>query len=101
VIRTKPLPIIDPDNRSFPDWNTLVNFDVGIGLRIFFNRWLAAIVEVRDLIYSEKIESLNIAANPTDNKLWYDTGTHITNNVQLQVGLSFFLPTSFEYRLPK
>jgi outer membrane beta-barrel protein len=102
LIRTKPLPIIDPDNRSFPDWNNLVNFDVGIGLRIFFNRWLGFIVEVRDLIYSEKLERLTInTANPTNKADWYDTGTHITNNVQLQVGLSFFLPTSFEYRLPK
>jgi hypothetical protein len=32
---------------------------------------------------------------------WYDPNTHFTNDVQLQVGLSFFLPTSFEYRLPK
>ncbi len=102
IIRTKPIPIIDPDNRSFPDWNTLVNFDVGIGFRIFFNRWLAAIIEVRDLIYSEKIEALNISpTDPTNPNTWYDNGTHLTNDVQLQVGLSFFLPTSFEYRLPK
>jgi outer membrane beta-barrel protein len=107
LIRTKPLPIIDPDNRSFPDWNNLVNFDVGIGFRIFFNRWLAAIIEVRDLIYSEKIEALTIAPgtgtphSATDPTTWYDTGTHITNDIQMQVGLSFLLPTSFEYRLPK
>jgi outer membrane beta-barrel protein len=102
VIRTKPIPIIDPDNRSFPNWNTLVNFDVGIGFRIFFNRWLAAIIEVRDLIYSEKIEALNISpTQPTNPATWYDNQTHLTNDVQLQVGLSLFLPTSFEYRLPK
>ncbi len=101
LIRTKPIPIIDPDNRSFPDWNNLVNFDVGIGFRIFLNRWLAAILEVRDLIYSEKIEALTIDPVPTNKAKWYDDGTHITNNVQMQVGLSFFLPTSFEYRLPK
>ncbi len=102
LIRTKPISIIDPDNRSFPTWNNLVNFDVGIGLRIFFNRWLAAIVEVRDLIYSEKLENKNIdQLNPTNQAEWYDTGTHITNDVQLQFGLSIFLPTSFDYRLPK
>ncbi|HXN31596.1 MAG TPA: outer membrane beta-barrel domain-containing protein [Polyangiaceae bacterium] len=101
IIRTKPIPIIDPDNRSFPDWNTLLNFDVGIGFRIFFNRWMAAILEVRDLIYSEKIEALGIASDPSDKSKWYDTSAHLTNDVQLQVGLSFFLPTSFEYRLPK
>jgi len=28
-------------------------------------------------------------------------GVDITNNFQANVGLSFFLPFSFEYRLPK
>ena len=60
VIRTKPIPVIDPDNRTF-NWNTLVNFDVGIGLRIFFNRWLAAVLEVRDIMYFEKIENITVA----------------------------------------
>jgi outer membrane beta-barrel protein len=111
LIRTKPVAVIDPDNRKF-DWNNLVNFDVGIGFRIFFSRWMAAILEVRDIIYSERIESTTIASgstslpsndpnSPLNPSTWYDQGTHITNDVQLQLGLSFFLPTSFEYRLPK
>jgi outer membrane beta-barrel protein len=111
LIRTRPIPIIDPDNRKF-DWNNLINFDVGIGLRIFFSRWLAAVLEVRDIIYFDKIESLTVAPgstslpltslqNPLNPSTWYDKDTHFTNDVQLQVGLSIFLPTSFEYRLPK
>jgi outer membrane beta-barrel protein len=107
VIRTKPIPVIDPDNRSF-DWNTLVNFDVGIGLRIFFNRWLAAVLEVRDIMYFDKIENTNVAVgaigtpqSPTNPSTWYDPSTHFTNDVQLQIGLSLFLPTSFDYTLPK
>ena len=110
VIRTKPEAVIDPDNRKF-DWNTLVNFDVGIGLRIFFNRWVAAVVEVRDLMFFDKIEATSIAPlatapatnaqSPLNPATWYDQNTHFTNDVQMQVGLSFFLPTSFEYRLPK
>jgi outer membrane beta-barrel protein len=102
LIRTRPIPVIDPDNRSFPTWNNLINFDVGIGFRIFFNRWLSAVLEFRDLIYSERIESITInSQDPTNQSNWYDQGTHITNDVQMQVGLSFLLPTSFEYRLPK
>jgi len=111
VIRTEPIAVIDPDNRKF-DWNNLVNFDVGIGFRIFFTRWLAAILEVRDIMYFEKIESLTIAqgstslpasdpTSPLNPNTWYDSGTHFTNDVQLQLGISLFLPTSFEYRLPK
>jgi outer membrane beta-barrel protein len=103
VIRTRPIPVIDPDNRKF-DWNNYVNFDVGIGFRIFFNRWLAAVFEVRDIMYFEKIEAVTIATNPADQvnpKTWYDPDTHFTNDIQMQVGLSMFLPTSFDYRLPK
>ncbi len=110
VIRTKPEAVIDPDNRKF-DWNTLVNFDVGIGLRIFFNRWVAAVVEVRDLMFFDRIEATTLAPSSTlpasnpqsqlNPATWYDSNTHFTNDVQMQVGLSFFLPTSFEYRLPK
>jgi outer membrane beta-barrel protein len=111
LIRTQPIPVIDPDNRKF-DWNNLVNFDVGLGFRIFFNRWLAAVLEVRDLMYFEKIENLSVASgsaalgpnnpnSPTNPATWYDPNTHFTNDVQLQVGLSILLPTSFEYRLPK
>jgi outer membrane beta-barrel protein len=103
-IRTKPLPIIDPDNRSFPNWNTLINFDVGIGLRLFVNRWFGIILEIRDLIYSEKLEALAINPDPVQARspsTWYDNGTHITNDVQFQFGFTFFFPTTFEYRLPK
>jgi outer membrane beta-barrel protein len=111
LIRTEPIAVIDPDNRKFT-WNNLVNFDVGIGFRIFFTRWLAATLEVRDLIFFDKIENTKVASgsptlplsdpnNPLNPNTWYDPNTHLTNDVQLQVGLSFFLPTSFEYRLPK
>ena len=111
IIRTEPIAVIDPDNRKFT-WNNLVNFDIGIGVRIFFTRWLAAVLEVRDIVFFDKIENLSVAQgsttlplndpnNPLNSKTWYDNSTHPTNDVQLQVGLSIFLPTSFEYRLPK
>jgi hypothetical protein len=44
---------------------------------------------------------LNDPTNPLNPATWYDPNTHFTNDVQLQVGISLFLPTSFEYRLPK
>jgi outer membrane beta-barrel protein len=111
VIRTEPIAVIDPDNRKFT-WNTFVNFDIGLGFRIFFTRWLAAVIEVRDIMFFDKIEALTVAQgsttlpltdpnNPLNPATWYDPNTHFTNDVQLQVGISLFLPTSFEYRLPK
>jgi outer membrane beta-barrel protein len=108
VIDTRPIPVIDPDNRNF-SFKPKINFDIGIGLRIFFNRWFAAILEIRDYIYSEQIESTSIAASSTspnctgcatDPNTWFGPN-QITNDVQAQVGFSIFLPFSWEYRLPK
>jgi outer membrane beta-barrel protein len=102
LIRTQPIAIIDPDNRKFTDWNNNLNFDVGLGFRIFFTRWLAATIEVRDLIYLEETEALTInQADPTNSKYWTNPNNQLTNDVQLQLGISLFLPTSFEYKLPK
>lgn len=111
IVRTRPVPVIDPDNRKF-EWNTLVNFDAGIGFRIFFSRWLAAVLEVRDIVYFERLENLQVATgspslpltdknNPLNPDTWYDPNTHLTNDIQAQIGISVFLPTSFEYTLPK
>jgi outer membrane beta-barrel protein len=100
AISTRPIPIIDPDNRSF-SFKPKVDFDVGIGLRIFFNRWFAAILEVRDYIYSEQLEALTISQTaPANASTWYGSN-QLTNDVQAQVGVSIFLPFSWEYRLPK
>jgi hypothetical protein len=40
------------------------------------------------------------AAQVKDEKTWYGD-SKLTNAVQAQVGVSIFLPFSWEYRLPK
>lgn len=104
AIATRPIAVIDPDNRSFKwgEKNPKVAFNVGIGLRIFFNRWFAAVAEVRDYIFQDKLESLTVAAGAAaqNPNTWYGDAK-LTNNVQAQLGLSIFLPFSWEYRLPK
>jgi outer membrane beta-barrel protein len=100
---TRPIAVIDPDNRNF-NWKAKLDVDLGIGLRIFLNRWFAATLEVRDYIYSEQLEALTVAvtqAGQQDPGTWYDPGSHLTNAVQAQLGVSIFLPFSWEYRLPK
>lgn len=99
AISTRPIPVIDPDNRGF-DWGTNIAFNAGIGLHIFFNRWLAATLEVRDYVFNDTLENTVIADAATDPTTW--TGeTQLTNNVQAQMGIAIFFPFSFEYRLPK
>ncbi len=106
AMTVRPIPVIDPDNRGF-DWKTNIAFNAGIGLRIFFNRWLAATLEVRDYVFNDKLENTCIAGSPgcppgdpRDRSTW-DGETKLTNNVQAQLGISIFFPFSFEYRLPK
>lgn len=102
VLSTRPIPVIDPDNRNFA-FEAKLAFNAGLGLRIFFNRWFAADLEIRDYIYNEKLESLTIAATQQqqqDKGTWFGE-SKITNNVQAQLGISVFLPFSWEYRLPK
>jgi outer membrane beta-barrel protein len=102
AISTRPIPVIDPDNRFF-EYKTKLAFNAGLGARIFFNRWFAAVLEIRDYIFIEELENLNSnfndreAANP-DN--WYGDN-ELTNNVAAQFGVSIFMPFKFEYRLPR
>lgn len=102
AISTRPIPVIDPDNRNF-EFEPKLAFNAGLGLRIFFTRWFAAILEVRDYIYNEKLENTEIAptiAEQQNEDTWFGD-SKLTNHVQAQVGVSIFLPFSFEYRLPR
>jgi outer membrane beta-barrel protein len=106
ALSTRPIAVIDPDNRNFK-YKPKVDFNVGIGLRIFLNRWFAANLEVRDYIYNEQLENLSIAqgpirsgTGPDESSKWFGEN-RLTNNVQAQLGVSIFLPFGWEYRLPK
>lgn len=102
IMRTRPLSVIDPDNRRFEFDNRLA-FSVGIGLRVFLNRWFAVTGELRDYIYQEQLEATTVAATAAGQRnenTWFGE-TQLTNNVQAQIGISVFLPFSWEYRLPK
>lgn len=101
LISNRPIPVVDPNNRNFAYETKLTLGNPGIGLRIFFNRWFAAMLEVRDYIFSDRLENLSVAVDPTDPASWYDDKSYLTNAVQAQLGVSIFLPFSFDYRLPK
>jgi outer membrane beta-barrel protein len=109
AISTRPIAVIDPDNRTFT-FKPKINGHLGGGLRIFFNRWLALTVEVSDYIFGDQLENPKIddtidtktqKPNAQNPATWLADGSYLTNNVQAQVGLSIFLPFTWEYRLPK
>ena len=122
LISTRPIPVFDPDYRNF-SYKPKPSGNLGIGLRIFFYRWMAAILELRDYVYQEELENIHggIDSGPNAgdgqdcnggpittgggqghaNQAYWTCQKKLTNAVQAQVGLSFFLPTTFNYRLPK
>jgi outer membrane beta-barrel protein len=102
ALSVRPIPVIDPDNRNFL-FEPKLAFNAGLGLRIFFNRWFAAVLEVRDYVFNDKLENLAVSSDPVkaaDKSTWYGE-TSLTNNVQAQISAAIFLPFSFDYRLPK
>ncbi len=108
AISTRPIAVVDPDNRTF-DWSPKVSFNLGLGLRIFFNRWFAINAELRNYIFPDELENQQIPAGvdaegkplAQDPSLWLADEVSWTNNVQAQLGFSIFLPPTWEYRLPK
>lgn len=102
AMRTRPIAVIDPDNRKF-DYDWRLAMSVGLGLRIALNRWFAITGELRDYIYIEQLEATTVGQTQQqqrDSSTWFGEKP-LTNNVQAQVGISIFLPFSWEYRLPK
>jgi outer membrane beta-barrel protein len=100
ALSTRPIAVIDPDNRNF-EYKPKVAFDAGLGLRIFFSRWFAVNVAVKDYIYNETLENLQTdELRRGDQSTWLGEKS-LTNNVELQAGFSIFVPFSFDYRLPK
>ncbi len=103
ALSTRPIAVFDPVYRNF-NYSTKVAFNAGLGLRVFVYRWLAAVLEVRDYAYMEELENTQVAATNEDRQkssTWMSSKARLTNNVQAQLGVSVFLPTSFDYRLPK
>ncbi len=102
VIRDRPIAVVDPRDRAF-DWNNYVDFDVGVGARVFILRTVALSLELRDLVYYRKVESPvlpsgqptanGVTSNPSDPATWYDVNTRFTNDVQVRLGLGFLFGT--------
>ncbi|MFO8070663.1 MAG: outer membrane beta-barrel domain-containing protein [Polyangia bacterium] len=102
-IFTRPIPVIDPEYREF-DYSAKFSFNVGLGGRLYLTRFLAIYLELRDYIFPEELESLETYFDEeerADKKNWLDEDYKLTNNVMLHVGVSLFVPFTFEYELPK
>ena len=107
LMRTRPVSVVDPEVRTpnQPEFNFQfrVAFNVGIGIRVFITRWLAFFAELRDYMYLERLENLDVAlgAARLDPSTWLDPSPSFTNNVTAHLGFSFFFPFTFDYNLPR
>ena len=102
LMRTRPVPVVDPEIRQFEfDWR--VSFNLGIGIRVFVTRFFAIFGELRDYLYLEKLENLDVALGDQrfNEETWFADAATLTNNVTAQVGFTLFFPFTFEYQLPK
>jgi outer membrane beta-barrel protein len=102
-IFTRPIPVIDPEFRTF-DYKIKFCFNIGIGGRLYLTRFLAISLELRDYIFPEELENRTTYSDEEQRAAkanWVDDNFKLTNNVMLQVGVTLFLPFTFEYKLPK
>lgn len=100
ALSTRPIPVVDPDNRLF-EFEPRLAFNAGLGIHIFFNRWFSVTAEIRDYIFNDQLERTTTEPGQEDDPETWLGDQKLTNNVQAQLGVSIFFPFSFEYRLPK
>jgi hypothetical protein len=68
-------------------------------MRFFLFKWLTVNFAVRDYIFIDKFEPTDRteAMNASADDAKENADSSLINNVMFQIGLSFWLPTSFEY----
>ncbi|MET0284567.1 MAG: outer membrane beta-barrel domain-containing protein [Polyangiales bacterium] len=104
VMQTKPVPVVDPQIRTFDYSYKISILNPAIGLRVFVSKWLTVFGELRAYPYLEKLENLNVGlgdAARADKKAWLDDSSTLVFNVVASIGLTVYFPFGFDYKLPK
>jgi outer membrane beta-barrel protein len=103
LMRTRPIPVVDPAFRRFDYGNRVSILNPGIGFRVYTSRFLALFFELRDYIFLEATEARQVQVGPErfDETKWLEEGGTLTNNVMMSFGLSLWVPFTFEYKLPR
>jgi outer membrane beta-barrel protein len=89
-----------PRDTKFPGFtNILIQPNLGASMRFFIAKWLTVNLGVRDYMFIDKFEPTDrspmMNATATDAKENADSA--FINNIMFQIGVSFWLPTTFEY----
>jgi outer membrane beta-barrel protein len=100
VLQTEVLPR-DPADLGWTNLNISPN--VGIGLRVFITNGLALNLGVKDYIFSDRFENVNrgqqaIPPGESELDIAKDNATSkLINHIVFQIGLSFWIPPTFNY----
>jgi len=95
-----------PRDTKFPGFtNLLIQPNVGANMRFFLAKWLTINFGIRDYAFEDKFEPTNRVAatgtmpgiNDTAQAAQDHADGRFINNIVFQIGLSFWVPTSFEY----
>ena len=76
-----------PVSGGKPTTKATIGGHVGLGVRIYLNRFLALRIDVKDYVYAVKVPNW---IEGTGNQ----PRTDVQNQLFLELGLSFFFPTS-------
>jgi outer membrane beta-barrel protein len=89
-----------PRDTKFPGFtNLLIMPNVGASMRFFLTKWITVNLGIRDYVFYDHFEPKN------RSEMLYSTASEakdhadgsLINNVMFQIGVSFWVPTSFEY----
>ena len=97
ILRTRPVPIVDPQIRSFDYTYKLSILNPALGLRVFLTKWLTVFAEMRVYPYLEKLENLRVqlgTARIENKKAWLDDSSTLVFNVVASVGMTMYFPFS-------
>ena len=89
-----------PRDKTFPGFtNLLIQPNIGVNMRFFITKWMTLQLGLRDYIFLDHFEPTNRSPthDPTADEAKADADSSLINNIMFQIGLSFWLPTSFEY----
>ncbi len=89
-----------PRDPRFPGFtNLLITPNIGASMRFFLFKWMTVNVGIRDYLFVDKFEPVNRDAmtNNTAEDAKDNADSAFINNVMFQLGVSFWLPPTFEY----
>lgn len=89
-----------PRDTKFPGFtNLLIQPNIGASMRFFVAKWLTVNLGIRDYLFIDKFEPTNraVGMNDTAAAAKDNADSAFINNIMFQIGVSFWLPTSFEY----